>query len=141
MTDITVDDAAKWHMREAAHYNGGAAFFAYLHRCVEQPRLSRFDKYVRADRSVVSTWRVDGIDHPDFAAAISALNVAPVFDEDELAQLATIPADYDPSVDVRKGMNFELMDRLRDKGAIEWAAGRCRTTAAGRHALGETLHV
>lgn len=27
---MTEADAKSWHMREAAHYNGGKVFFAYL---------------------------------------------------------------------------------------------------------------
>jgi hypothetical protein len=54
---ITMEVVETWRLREAAHYNGGEEFFAYLHRCVENPRLSRFDRYQKKDRSVTSTWR------------------------------------------------------------------------------------
>lgn len=73
-TRLALEDAKSWRMAEAVHYNGGKVFFAYLYRCVEQPRLSRYDYYERKTRSVTSTWRVDGRDQPSFEAAIEALN-------------------------------------------------------------------
>lgn len=135
MSKLTIDDAKSWHMREAIHYNGGKVFFAYLHRCVEQPRLSRYDRYERKGRSVASTWRVDGIDQPSFAEAVAALNNPPVFTADELSFLATIPCDYDPDIDIRKTMNLHISEAVRNKGAVEWASGRCRLTPSGRLAL------
>lgn len=130
---LTEADAKNWHMRESAHYNGGKVFFAYLHRCVEQPRLSRFDRYERKDRSVKSTWKVDGQDRESFAEAVEALNTPPVFAEDELAFLADAPLDYE--AERRPGLNYEIADRVRNKGAIEFEHGRYRITEAGRAAL------
>lgn len=55
-----VDDggpAKNWTLREDAHYNGGKTFFAYLMRCVQQPRLSRYDRYDKATKTSTSTWR------------------------------------------------------------------------------------
>jgi len=131
---MTESDAHGWHMREAAHYNGGKVFFAYLHRCIEHPRLSRFDRYERSTKSVTSTWRTDGIDQPSFAAAVEALNMPPVFTTEELAFLATAPDDYEPE---RRKIDYELSDRVRNKGAIEWERGRFRITEAGRAALAD----
>lgn len=130
---LTVEDANLWHMRESAHYNGGKVFFAYLHRCVEQPRLSRFDRYERKDRSVASTWRVDGQDMASFADAVEALNTPPVFTAEELSFLAEAPLDYEP--ERRPGLNYELADSVRNKGAIEFDHGRYRLTKAGRALL------
>ncbi len=134
-------DAKGWHMREAAHYNGGKVFFAYLHVCVEQPRLSRFDRYERKTRSVASTWRVDGEDKPSFAEAITALNTPPAFTKDELAFLATVPDEYEPDNDIRSTMPREIERAVRSKGAVEWEEGRCRITPAGRTALKEQSDV
>ena len=134
---LTEADAKSWHMRESAHYNGGKVFFAYMHRCVEQPRLTRYDRYERKDRSVTSTWRTDGVDKDSLAAAVDALNDAPQFTPDELAMLITLPHEYEPDNDIRKGLDWTIMTRLKDKGAVEWEKGRCRTTELGRTAIKE----
>lgn len=136
---FTVDEARGWHMREDAHYNGGEKFFAYMHRCVEQPRLSRFDKYLRKDRSVTSTWRVDGEDKPSFEAAIEALNVPPEFRDDELALLRTFG---DEPEDRRKEMfaDMPLWNGLKEKGAIGWRDGRVTITEAGRDAISTPVY-
>ncbi|MGN6776940.1 hypothetical protein [Rhizobium sp.] len=131
---ITIDDSKSWHMREDAHYNGGKDFFAYLHRCVEHPRLSRYDRYDRSTRGVTSTWRVDGIDRVDFGTAIDALNVAPVLTAEERTVLTTIT---DEPTDRRKEMiaNSDIWNALRDKGFICWEKGRVILSDTGRAAL------
>ncbi len=129
---LTTANAKDWHMREEQHHNGGAEFFAYLHRCIEQPRLSRFDRYDRKTRGVTSTWRADGVDHETMESAIEALNTAPVFDADELAFLATVPDEF---ADIREGIDWIVNDRVRNKGAVEWEKGRCRRTDLGRSVL------
>lgn len=134
MNRLTDADAKNWHMRESTHYNGGAVFFAYLHRCVEQPRLSRFDRYDRKTRSVTSTWRTDGIDRQSMAEAIEALNSPPAFDADEVAFLLKVPDEF---TDIREGIDWSLNDRVVNKGAVEWQHGRCRITPAGRAALAQ----
>jgi hypothetical protein len=126
-------DAKNWHMREATHYNGGAVFFAYLHRCVEQPRLSRYDRYERKDRSVKSTWRTDGIDRADMAAAIEALNEPPVFDADELAFLETAPEDFTKKIEGT--IDWHVNERVVNKGGVEWQKGHWRITDLGREAI------
>ena len=68
-----LEKSKNWHIKEVAHLNGGKVFFGYIHQCVEQPRLERFDRYDRKTRSVTSTWRVDGNDMASFEDAISAL--------------------------------------------------------------------
>ncbi len=137
MAEKMTEAAAKnWHMREAAHYNGGKVFFAYLHRCVEQPRLARFDRYDRKTKSVTSTWRVDGADRASLSDAVLALNSPPVFDAEELAFLRDAPADFEP--ERRPNLDYTLMDRVRNKGGIECERGRFRTTDLGRSALAST---
>ncbi|TIR34526.1 MAG: hypothetical protein E5X35_07360 [Mesorhizobium sp.] len=132
---VTLEEASGWHMQEATHYNGGKVFFAYLHRCVEQPRLSRFDKYVKATRSSTSTWRVDGQDVATFAEAIDRLNTPPAFTAEELAFIASVPDHYDPDIDIGKTMDIHVADSARNKGAVEWEKGRCRRTDVGRSAM------
>lgn len=133
MAELTEADARNWRMREAAHYNGGAAFFAYLHRCIEQPRLARFDRYDRKTRSVTSTWRTDGQDAQSLADAIQRLNVPPVFTAEELAFLAKAPVDYE--TERRKDVDYLIADAVRNKGAIEYENGLFRLTETGRAAL------
>ena len=130
---LTVEDAKSWHVQEAAHYNGGDKFFAYLHRCVEQPRLSRFDRYDRKTKSVTSTWRTDGIDRSSFEAAIDALNTPPSFDADELAFLQTAPQEFTKKV--AGAIDWAINDRVVNKGGVEWEKGCWRVTEAGRRAL------
>jgi hypothetical protein len=76
------------------HLNGGAKFFGYIHRCVEHPRLTRRDIYDKKDKSVTSTWRVDGEDVADLAAAVERLNTPAVLTLDEAAALALIPTEF-----------------------------------------------
>ena len=66
-----------WKMREVMHINGGKDFFGYVHRCIEEPRLERYDRYDRKSRQVQSTWRVDGVDQPSLIAAGVALEAEP----------------------------------------------------------------
>lgn len=68
---------AAWTMRQTAHLNGGRKFFAYEYTCNEEPRLTRSDHYDKTTRSCTSTWRVDGVDQPSFAAAMATLGVSP----------------------------------------------------------------
>jgi len=131
---LTLDDLKYCGLREDAHYNGGKEFFAYLMRCTQHPRLTRYDRYSRLDKSVTSIWRVDGQDVASLDSAIDALNQPPTFSEEELAILATITEE---PVDRRKEMiaNSEPWRALRDKGAIIWDKGRVRISDAGRAAL------
>lgn len=132
---LTKVDADKWRMREAAHYNGGAVFFAYLYRCVEQPRLSRFDRYEKKTRKVISTWRADGIDMPSMEDAIEALNTPPTFDADEIAFLRNVPTEF---TDIREGLDWTLNERVQNKAAVEWERGKCRITETGRAAVAKS---
>lgn len=134
---LTEADTKSWHLREEAHYNGGEAFFAYSHRCIEQPRLVRYDRYERKGRSVTSTWKVDGIDQPSLAAAVEALNTPPVFDAEELAYLATLPTEWTKKT-VPNNIDWVVNQRTKDKGGIEWRDGSYRITPLGIAALAAT---
>lgn len=129
----TIEDARKWGMVEAAHINGGKEWFGYVHRCVQQPRLSRFDKYSRSTKSVQSTWRVDGEDVGSLESAVDELAYPPRFTATELLVLAQIgrePADY------RKVHPYEITSTLRDKGAIAYGPpGRCCRTLSDAEVL------
>jgi hypothetical protein len=131
---ITIADSQSWTMHEEVHINGGATFFAYLHRCDQQPRLSRYDRYQRSDRQVISTFRVDGVDQTDMAAAVDALNAPPTFSPAELTLLGTIS---DEPTNRRKEMiaGYVLWNGLKEKGAVAWERGLVSRTALGRDAL------
>lgn len=68
-----MEQVRQWTMREEIHHNGGREWFGYTHRCVEEPRLTRFDRYEKKTRSVTSTWRVDWIDRASLEDAVEAL--------------------------------------------------------------------
>lgn len=68
-----MEDVRQWHMREEIHHNGGPDWFGYTFRCVEEPRLTRFDRYERRTKSATSTWRVDWIDRESLEDAVAAL--------------------------------------------------------------------
>lgn len=134
MSNLTLEDAKAWTTRESEHYNGGKVFFAYLHRCVQQPRLSRYDRYEKASRTTTSTWRVDGKDQPDFESAIAALNVPAPLTELERSVLETVTSE---PADRRKEMieNYKPWNGMREKGFVSWENGRVTITDAGVAAL------
>lgn len=131
---LTKADVANWRMREAAHYNGGKVFFAYLHRCIEQPRLARYDRYERATRSVASTWRVDGVDKSSLEDAIEALNLPPAFDAQEIEYLLTVPEEWTKKPGPGL-IDWVVNGRCVDKGAVEWNDRQRRLTDLGRSVL------
>lgn len=69
----TMEEVSKWTMREEIHHNGGGEWFGYTHRCDQEPRLTRFDRYEKKTRSVTSTWRVDWVDRASLEDAVEAL--------------------------------------------------------------------
>lgn len=129
---LTLESAANWHVRQHAHLNGGAKFFGYIMRCVEQPRLSRFDRYDKKTRTSTSKWRVDGVEVADLGAAIAALNIPPVFTEAELVELAKASDEWQ---DLRRAWDYEMHSALTEKGAVVWDSGKCRLTDVGVAAI------
>lgn len=123
---------ADWTTRETAHYNGGKEWFGYGGQCIQEPRLGYIDRYYRATRDRVRTWKVDGQDCADADAAWAALQVPVVVTDEERAALKIIgdePADY------RRAIDHEITHFLRAKGLIEYGPpGRCKRTDAGRDA-------
>lgn len=106
-------DLRTCHMREAMHGHGDGFFF-YEHECIEHPRLRRFDRYDKKTRSVTSTWRVDGEDVADLAAAADRLARPPTITDAERVTLATVPDEWS---DLRS--RFVELWSLRLKGLIE----------------------
>lgn len=134
---ITIDDVRGMKLRQSQHLNGGSDWFAYRYVCIEQPRLSRFDRYDKRKRSVEVTWEVDGAEVENLAAAVDRLNVPPVLDAVEIVALALIPADWTPVREARQGMALETFLALRSKGCIEAEDAKCRLTDLGRRFLTE----
>jgi hypothetical protein len=126
---MTEADLLKCTMREEAHFNGGKEWFGYRFRSVQHPRLSRFDKYIRATRGVESTFEVDGEPVASLQAAAELL-VKPYEVQPEDIKLLNLVPDC-----------WELLDqrarflRLRDVGLVEFRDGSCRRTDSGRAAL------
>ena len=121
---LTLDTVKTWGMRQAAHLNGGPEWFGYLFRCIEEPRLSRLDRYGRAERSVTSKWLVDGDEVDGLPGAIEALKVAPVLTPEEQAALDLIDDEFR---DHRQTVGGVLLIMLAAKGQIEYGEpGRCR---------------
>lgn len=128
---ITLDDVMKGSLRERAHHNGGEAFFAYTMQHIQYPRLTRYDRYDKKTKQVVSTWAVDGEDAVSIESAVERLNVPAVFTKAELDELSKVTDEY---LDIRHTRDRDLNHALEAKGAIEWRAGKCRLTDTGRAA-------
>jgi hypothetical protein len=126
-------DASKWTLREAGHFNGGKEWFGYLMRCDQQPRLARFDRYSRRDKSVTSTWRVDGRDVRSLADALGELAHPPRLTIGEISVLVAVGTE---PADLRRVHPYETMSALRDKGAIAYGPpGRCRRVMSDSEVL------
>lgn len=140
---ITLADAADWTVTESAHYNGGKEWFGYGYTCVQQPRLYRLDKYLKKDRTVTSTWSVDGKDCADLTEAVERLNVDPVIGDDERAMLASLLPAFQPLARVREAEPYTTLTDapsvlhhwLRRKGLVEAQNGHVRRTELGDRIL------
>lgn len=68
---MSLRDASKWTLLETQHINASSAgWFGYVHKCVEEPRITRHLKCIRKTRSTEVTWQVDGVEVASFAAAL-----------------------------------------------------------------------
>lgn len=126
---MTAADLLKCTMREESHFNGGKEWFGYRFRCVQHPRLSRFDKYIRPIRGVKSTFEVDGEEVASLEAAAELLATPYEVLPEDRKLLALIPDDW-ALLDQRSRFL-----RLRDVGLVEFKDGKCRRTDAGRSAM------
>lgn len=138
---LTIADLNGCAFKEIAHYNGGREWFGYMYRCVDHPRLQRFEKCIRKTRSVELTWMVDGENCPgptpdeQLRVALVLLDAPPVITEPERECLAAVDGEWR---DLRKTelFNNPLIPRnLANKGLIEFDAGKCRLTANGAAVL------
>lgn len=120
-----------WKMREGAHFHGGQEWFGYRYDCIQQPRLSRFDRYRRRDQSVTHTWMVDGLDCADAEAAWAALQVPPSLSDAERTFLMGVPDE--PTHWTNR--SADVLRSLRDKGMVQWGPpAHLSRTSAGRAA-------
>lgn len=126
---VTVIDLSKCTMREDAHFNGGKEWFGCRFRCIQHPRFTRFDKYIRATRAVESTFEVDGEPVASIEEAAEHLGVpyAPI--PEDVALLELVPDDWTM---LERRSRFL---RLRDVGLVEFKNGECRRTDTGREAV------
>lgn len=123
---MTEADLLKCPMRQVSHVNGGKVFFGYIYRCNQHPRLTRFDKYIRATRAVEIEWRIDGKPVASLAEAAIALLTPYQATPEDLALLVLVPDEF-----------TRLEDRVRfvglaEVGLIEFRDGACRRTDTGR---------
>lgn len=126
---LTEADLLKCTMHQAAHFNGGKAWFGYLHRCNEHPRLTRMDRYTRATRSVESTFQVDGKPVRDLADAAVRLSTPYQPTPEDIELLKLVPDDW-----TRLEGRARFLP-LRDVGLVEFHDGNCRLTETGKSAL------
>jgi hypothetical protein len=115
---VTREDLNKCHMRQTMRGHGPGMFFS-RYRCVEHPRLSRHDHYEKKDRSVKSTFMVDGAEVADIEAAVVALNIPVVITPEEQAMLDTLPTEWTEIRSLTGKQRRDLLD-LADKGLIEY---------------------
>lgn len=128
-------DLAGCHLRQTGHYNGGSEWFGYSWQVVELPRLSRFDRYERGTRTVVSTWRCDGDDCLSLDEAFERMATPPRLTNEETRVLAAVASEFMSKVDLRAALGNEALPHftlmtLRDKGQVEWQDGRVRRAVA-----------
>lgn len=129
---VTLDDIKTWHLRQEVHLDG-RGWFGDRKRCIENPRLARYDKYTRATRSVETTWEVDGVAVADLEAAAVALSSPPVLSPAERALLREMPVgrEYHASES-----GYARVVRLRELGVAHYNK---ETRMYERTALGEEL--
>ncbi|MFB6460488.1 hypothetical protein [Bradyrhizobium tunisiense] len=132
MSGFTEADFNGWRLsRNAAHFNGGSAFFGYGHRCIDQPRLLVIDKFFRATRTSQRSYMVDGTTPcATLTEALAALAVPPQPNDEQLTLLRSLSTEW--SSPDRRGPLLPLADM----GLLEWSRDIdnkiiCRLTAAG----------
>lgn len=132
MTMVTLDVVKTWHLRQEMHLDG-RGWFGERKRCIENPRLARMEKCIRATRTVELTWGVDGEAVPDLEAAAVALSSPPVLTEIELLVLKQLPLprEYHASE-----AGYRQMVRLRELGVAFYNK---ESRQYERTALGEEL--
>lgn len=131
-----LEDAKGWKMRETLHGHG-KGFFLYEYGVIDHMRLRRRDRYTRKDRSVTSTWLVDGQDCKDLEDALAKMATPPSFDESELLVLRLIAK----MVEERGGpiacreIPYDATFQLSYKGALDTQAGKMQLSAIGKAAI------
>lgn len=119
----------RWTMTFGVHLDGPKGkrgWFGDIFWCNQEPRLARMTRAFRATRTTVISWLVDGAERQGgIYCALERLNAPPVVTSEELPVLAAAPTEY---LDLRKSPDLMVLLRLRDKGLVQFEAGKCRRT-------------
>lgn len=136
MTQFTEDDFNRWRFhRNAVHINGGREFFAWGHRCLDQPRLLVMDKGMKKTRTMVRSYIVDGRKPcATLPEALELLAAPPVLTAEDIATLRDVPTEW-----FRPEQRSPLL-ALAEMGMVEWGRNAedkvtCRRTEAGTRAI------
>lgn len=129
---ITLADVHAGKLRENGHMNYGPDGSGWPMQHTTIPRLSCIDRIYKgpalkkAGVSSERLWCVDGAQVASLEAAIAALNVPPVFTDEERAVLDRVPAEWVELHGFRTRLGEEMgqpvgvtLIGLRQKGAVE----------------------
>ncbi|OAH30799.1 hypothetical protein AX289_15450 [Methylorubrum populi] len=130
---ITHETVIAGRLRDAGHLNYGKRGGGTIWQHTTIPRLSAIDRPTLSDEetkrlgvSRLRDWSVDGGKAGSLEDAIAALNVPPVFTDEERAVLARVPTEWVELHEFRTGLAEELgrqvgltIMTLRQKGAVE----------------------
>lgn len=125
--EVTIETVATWTVRHMIHLDGPRGrrgWFGDIHVANQDPRLRRLTRCYRETRSVQMTWMVDGREvQGGLYCACQYLNAPPQLTVDEFSALARSPMAF---ADMRRHPDLPTLVTLRDKGLIEFRAGKCR---------------
>lgn len=130
---ITHATVVAGRLRDAGHLNYGKRGGGTIWQHTTIPRLSAIDRPTLSDEetkrlgvSRLREWSVDGGKAGSLEDAIAALNMPPVFTDEEREVLERVPAEWVELHEFRTGLGEELgrqvgltIMTLRQKGAIE----------------------
>ncbi|MFG7486340.1 hypothetical protein [Methylorubrum rhodesianum] len=130
---ITIETVIAGRLRDAGHLNYGRRGGGTIWQHTTIPRLSAIDRPTLSDEetkrlgvSRLREWSVDGGKSGSLEDAIAALNVPPVFTDEEREVLERVPAEWVELHEFRTGLAEELgrqvgltIMTLRQKGAVE----------------------
>ena len=130
---ITIETVVAGRLRDAGHLNYGKRGGGTIWQHTTIPRLSAIDRPTLNDEetrrlgvSRLREWSVDGGKAGSLEDAIAALNVPPVFTDEEREVLERVPAEWVKLHEFRTGLAEELgrqvgltIMTLRQKGAVE----------------------
>ncbi|WP_018045447.1 hypothetical protein [Methylobacterium sp. 88A] len=131
---ITLDDVKAGKLRDDGHMNYGPNGSGWLMQHSAIPRLTCIDRgYAGAARQAAGlpferVWCVDGMPVASLEAAIDALNVPPVFTDEERTVLEHVPVEwvervaFSERIAAKAGLPIgPALEGLHRKGALETA--------------------